>query len=181
MYIAILRGINVSGRNLIKMEALRHAFESLGFKQISTYIQSGNVIFHSDITDETTLENIIRNMILQDFGYDIPCIVVHADQLEQIIDQNPLTAQIDKDVAFFHVTLLAEKPKSNDMTSLREKKQLDEEIFLVDRALYLYCPYGYGKTKLTNNLIESKLKVSATTRNWRTLHELLKMASQTVL
>jgi uncharacterized protein (DUF1697 family) len=180
MYVAVLRGINVSGRHLIKMEALRHALQLLGFQQITTYIQSGNMIFHSDIKDEKTLENMISNMILQHFGYDIPCIVIHRDELDHIINQNPLSAQLDKDVTFFHVTLLAEKPKSNDIATLREKKQPEEEIFLVDRTVYLYCPNGYGKTKLTNNLIESKLKVSATTRNWKTLQELFKMTSQTV-
>lgn len=101
MYVAVLRGINVSGRHLIKMEALRHALQLLGFQQITTYIQSGNMIFHSDITDEKTLENMISNMILQHFGYDIPCIVIHKDQLDHIINQNPLSAQLDKDVAFF--------------------------------------------------------------------------------
>lgn len=177
MYIAILRGINVSGRHLIKMESLRHALQLLGFQQIITYIQSGNIIFQSEITDLTILENMIKNMILKEFGYDIPCIVIDKLLLEHILNQNPLSAEPDKDVAFFHVTLLAEKPKSYDITSLMDKKQFGEEIFLVDRAVYLYCPHGYGKTKLTNNLIESKLKVSATTRNWRTLQEVLHIAS----
>lgn len=181
MYIAILRGINVSGRHIIKMEPLKQALELLGFKKIKTYIQSGNIIFQSDLTDVTDLETKIKKMIQHNFGYDIPCLVIDINQLKNILNQNPLALDHLKNEDFFYTTLLAEKPKTDDLASLMEKKQADEEIFLVDKVVYLYCPHGYGKTKLTNNLIESKLKVTATTRNWRTLQELLKIASASLI
>lgn len=177
MYIAVLRGINVSGHHIIKMETLKQAFQSLGFQRVSTYIQSGNIVFHSDITDVMIIASKIKEIMQRDFGYNVTCLVIHSDQLNSIINQNPLLADLYKDESYFHVTLLSEKPKLMDITALVNKKQPDEEIFLIDRAVYLYCPYGYGKTKLTNNLIESKLNVAATTRNWKTLQALLKIAS----
>ncbi|UIR57157.1 DUF1697 domain-containing protein [Sphingobacterium sp. SRCM116780] len=178
MYIAILRGINVSGHHIIKMEALRNSLQALDFQHVKTYIQSGNIIFQSDIRDVLALEQKIKHMILQDFGYEIPCLVIRSNDLKTILNQNPLLTDKNKDQSYFHVTLLSKVPEIQDLSLIVDKKQPDEEIFLIDRAVYLYCPNGYGKTKLTNNFIESKLKVSATTRNWKTLHELLKIASE---
>lgn len=95
-------------------------------------------------------------------------IVLDTATLEEIIRNNPLTKDLSKEILFLHVTFLAEVPILFDTTGILGKKQGNEEIEFSDNAIYLYCPDGYGRTKLNNNFLESKLKVKATTRNWKT-------------
>lgn len=176
-YISILRGINVSGQKLIKMETLRKAYEELGFREVVSYVQSGNLIFKSESTDPKALEEKIAQQIEAVFGFDVPVIVLTASMLAQIIERNPFAADPGKDSAFLHVTFLAAEPSSYDQKAIEAKKQDGEEISFSDKAVYLYCPNGYGRTKLTNNFLEAKLKVGATTRNWKTTNKLLSMSS----
>ncbi len=177
-YISILRGINVSGQKLIKMEALKKMYENLAFENVQTYIQSGNVIFLTKSKNTSELESIISSSIKIEFGFDVPVIVVSLDTLEKIKTNNPFIKDTDKDVAFLYVTFLAEVLTEFDEESIIEKKHSDEEIAFTTNAVYLYCPNGYGKTKLNNNFLEKKLKVQATTRNWKTVNELLKLAAK---
>jgi len=174
-YIAILRGINVSGAKTIKMEDLRKNFQKQGFENITTYIQSGNVIFTSGETVPSKLASKIAEAIKTDFGFDVPVIVLSADELKTIISNNPLNNGTN-DTAFLHVTFLTEKPAAFKFSDIEAKKQGDEEIIISGKVVYLFCPHGYGKTKLTNTFLESKLKVAATTRNWKTVTELSAMA-----
>lgn len=174
-YISILRGVNVSGHNLIKMDALRKSYESMGFHKVSTYVQSGNVLFEGDDIETGELEQKIFRQIEKDFGFEIPVIVLTIDRLKRVINNNPFLKDPDKEPAYFHVTLLSSKPEFCGRQLIEDKKQDGEEIAFSDDAVYLYCPNGYGKTKLTNNLLEAKLKVGATTRNWRTVNELLRI------
>ncbi len=175
-YISILRGINVSGKRLIKMDALKKMYENLNFDNIQTYVQSGNVVFLSKENDPKKLEKIISSKIKSEFGFDVPVIVLSAKTLEKIIESNPFTKDKLKDVSFLHVTFLADKVAQLDKESIIEKKLPNEEIRFAPNAVYLYCPDGYGRTKLNNNFLENKLKVTATTRNWKTTNELLKLA-----
>lgn len=177
-YISILRGINVSGKNLIKMDALKKMYEGLHFKNVKTYIQSGNVIFSTQPGEEKEIADKIAKQIKKEFGFDVPVIVLTADKLREIIQQNPFIKDKQKDVAFMHVTFLADVPKEFDKKGIEEKKSAGEEMEFSDDAVYLYCPVGYGQTKLNNNFLENKLKVGATTRNWKTANVILEMASQ---
>ncbi len=179
-YISILRGINVSGHHLIKMEALRKSYEGLGFHHVKSYVQSGNVIFSANEIGIADLEQQIVQRIQQDFGFEVPVIILSIDKLKQIIENNPFLKQPDKELAFFHITFLSSKPEQYDFSSIEEKRQTGEEIVISDTAVYLYCPNGYGNTKLNNTFIEKKLNVRATTRNWKTSNELLRMAQQTI-
>jgi uncharacterized protein (DUF1697 family) len=179
-YISILRGINVSGQNIIKMDALRKSYENLGFQSVSTYVQSGNVIFTGNKAKLDELAQTITLQIKKDFGFDVPVIVLTIDNLKQIIDSNPFLNSSDKDKTFLHFTFLSLKPQKIDFKTIEEKKLNGEEISFADNAVYLYCPNGYGKSKLSNNFLESKLKVGATTRNWKTTNELLKIAQETI-
>lgn len=174
-YIAILRGINVSGKNSIKMQDLRLLLCSLGFNDVETYIQSGNIVFTSAETDRLILQTKITNAIMQQFGFAVPCLVFTADYLKLILENNPFAAN---DPAFLHVTFLSAEPSIFDTVFFDSKLGIGEAYQLGQRAIYLYCPNGYGTTKLSNNLWELKLKIDATTRNWKTCSELLKMASQ---
>ena len=175
-YISILRGINVSGQKLIKMDALRKLFENLGFHNVLTYVQSGNVIFRSNDIDTQELEQKIFRQIEKEFGFDVPVIVLSIEKLKYVIDNNLFLKDPDKDHAFLHVTFLSSKSDYYNPKVIEDKKQKGEDVLFSDNAVYLYCPNGYGRTKLTNNFIEAKLKVGATTRNWKTTNELLKMS-----
>lgn len=174
--ISILRGINVSGKNPVKMDALRRSYETLGLKNVKTYIQSGNVIFKAEVQNELELAQKIFHQIYNDFGFEVPVIAMNIERLKMVIDNNPFLNKSDKDHSFLHVTFLSSKPEPYDIKSIEEKKLGGEEIAITEHAVYLYCPNGYGKTKLNNGFLEKKLKVSATTRNWKTINELYKIA-----
>lgn len=142
-------------------------------------MQSGNVVFTSHTTKPEELAQTIARQIKKDFGLDIPVIVLSLAKLKDIIQHNPFVADSDKNITFLHVTFLSSKPDKIDRNAIEDKKLSGEEIAITDDAVYLYCPNGYGKTKLSNNFLETKLKVRATTRNWKTTNELLKIALQT--
>jgi len=177
-YISILRGINVSGQKLIKMDALRKLYENLNFLNVTTYVQSGNVIFTTNDIELHELEQKIYHQIEKEFGFEVPVIVLTVDKLKHIIENNPFLNDPDKDPAYLHVTFLSSKSGNYDMRAIENKKQEGEEVSFSDNAVYLYCPNGYGRTKLTNNFIEAKLKVGATTRNWKTTNELFKITQK---
>ncbi len=177
-YISILRGINVSGQKLIKMDELKKSYKDLGFQNVTTYVQSGNVIFNYDETKPNQLEHKIIQQIEKDFGFNITIIVLSVDKLKHIIDNNPFIRDKNKDETHIYITFLADIPNKVDINLMEEKKLDGEEIHIANNAVYLYCPNGYGKTKWNNNFLEKKLKVSATTRNWKTTTELLKIANQ---
>jgi uncharacterized protein (DUF1697 family) len=161
------------------MDALRKSYENLGFHNVRTYVQSGNVIFTGKNKKPEELAQTITRQIEKDFGFDVPVIVLSIDKLKQIIESNPFVKDNNKDKTFLHVTFLSSKPDKFDFNAIEEKKLNDEEISIADNAVYLYCPSGYGKSKLSNSFLETKLKVGATTRNWKTTNELLKIAQQT--
>jgi uncharacterized protein (DUF1697 family) len=176
MYIAILRGINVSGHKMIKMDALREMFGKLKFKKVRTYIQSGNVIFDSRIGNTKEQEKRIANEIKQTFGFDVPVIVKELGEWKDIVSKNPFINKRKEDTAKLHVTFLSEEPESVHLSKMKEVKFEHDEFILSEKAIYLFCPNGYGNTKLNNTFFENKLKVNATTRNWKTVNELMNMA-----
>jgi uncharacterized protein (DUF1697 family) len=175
-YISLLRGINVSGQRQLKMDALRRCYENLGFSGITTYVQSGNVIFSSQDYKEPELAEIISHQIAKDFGFEVQVIVLTSTGLKEIINDNPFPADPSKDPSFLHVTFLASRPDGTGYRMIGEKKQGGEEIAFSGKVVYLYCPHGYGKTRLNNGFLETKLKVWATTRNWKTTNELYRIA-----
>ncbi len=173
-YVSMLHGINVSGQKKIKMEELKKLYESLGFSDVQTYIQSGNVIFKSPEKDTSKLVSRIQQKMKQIFGFDVSVIIRTKGQLHELIENNPFT---NKDTSKLHVTFLSAVPTSVPVDEINKVKDKAEEFFIADRAIYLFCPNGYGRSKLSNTLFEKKLKVSATTRNWETVKALLNMAN----
>jgi uncharacterized protein (DUF1697 family) len=174
-YVAILRGINVSGHKIIKMERLRAVIEELGFVHVKTYVQSGNVIFE---TDESPggLSAKIERKILDEFGFEVPVLTKSARELKDIIKHNPLVKGPAIDKAKLHVTFLSSDPPRDALGLLQRLAAGTERVRLAGRAVYLYCPNGYGNTRLTNTAVEKKLSCRATTRNWATTNKLLEMA-----
>ncbi|WP_118194397.1 DUF1697 domain-containing protein [Albibacterium indicum] len=175
-YISILRGINVSGQKLIKMDALKSMYESLGFTHVKNYVQSGNIIFSADETATKSLVEKISSQIENDFGFEVPVLVMTKNELEEIIAANPFADSPEKDPTALYVTFLAANVSDFDLDRIEEKAQKDEQIYIGSKAVYLYCPHGYGKTKLNNTFLERSLKTKATTRNWKTTKKLLELA-----
>ena len=175
-YISILRGINVSGQKNIKMDVLREQYDGLKFLNIKSYIQSGNVIFQFKKSENAQLEKMISSQIQKKFGFEVSVIVLTMEEMKELIERNPFKADKTKDNSFLHVTILTSKPEQINIETINEVKLPGEEFELSERVVYLYCPDGYGKTRLSNTFFEKKLKVGATTRNWRTTLELLNIA-----
>lgn len=174
-YISLLRGINVSGKNKIKMEDLRALYEFLGFTDVKSYIQSGNVIFKAPRGSNLKLSTRISDGIKEKFGFDIPVLVKTEEELENIIKNLPFEVpDEDKDKRLF-VTFLSEEPKEFPKAVIEKAKAPGDKIRLVGTEIYLYTPDGYGKSKLSNNFLEKKLDVVATSRGWRSVNEILKI------
>ena len=175
-YIAILRGINVSGHKIIKMERLRVTFEAMGFAHVETYVQSGNVIFETSEPSESLAAKIERK-ILNEFGFEVPVLTKSSKEMMEIVKQNPFPRKASIDQSKLHVTFLSDDPPRKALELLEPLAVSAEQVRIVGRAVYLYCPNGYGNTKLANTAIEKKLSCRATTRNWATTNKLLEMAS----
>ncbi len=175
-YISMLRGINVAGHNMIKMEALSKMYGALGFKNVRTYIQSGNVIFEAPSTDDEKLADKIEKKIESMFGFHVQVAIRTKEEIGSIIKKNPLAK--GKDIGWLHVTFLSDVPKDPPLAAIMKVKDKAEEIALVGKEVYLFCPNGYGRSNLNNNFLEKKLGVSATTRNWNTVNTLFEMAGE---
>jgi len=177
-YISILRGINVGGHRMIKMDALRQLYADLKFGNVKTYIQSGNVVFQSSDSDVENIEKIITKSINDKFGFEVPVIVLEFERLKQIASNNPFLSDLSKKPLYFHITFLSSCPDSENSKKLLETKFENEDYSIIDNVVYLYCPSGYSNSKLTNSFLENKLRVQATTRNWNTTNELILIAEK---
>ena len=167
-YIALLRGINVSGQKIIRMKDLAKLLENIGLVNVKTYVQSGNIVFQSKEESKEKMEIFIQDSIYSVFGFDVPVLVLTVYSLKNIIVNNPFIKDVSKDSPFFHITFFAFSPVNYDLNAIQDKKADHEEIEITNEAAYLFCPNGYGKTKLNNNFFEKQLGVKATTRNWKT-------------
>ncbi|MFZ4740929.1 MAG: DUF1697 domain-containing protein [Bacteroidales bacterium] len=175
-YISMLRGINVSGKNLIKMDTLQEMFKNLGYKNIKTFIQSGNVIFQSEEEDISALTSKISLTIQEVFSLNIPVLVKEKSELADIYTENPfLKDTADKNDENQYICLLSNVVDSQLIEKIDVSKYLPDAFCLKEDVIYIYCQNGYGQTKLNNNFFENKLKVSATTRNLKTIKTLINM------
>ena len=172
----MLRGINVSGQKLIKMERLRVAFGELGFDEVETNIQSGNVIFNTAKESAASLSKKIEAKILCDFGFSVPVIVRTPAEFGEVLKQNPFLKEAGIDESKLHVTFLSAAAPGTAEKFLQPLAANSERFCICGREIYLHFPDGYGVTKLSNSAIEKKLSVSATTRNWKTVNALFAMA-----
>lgn len=168
-YVALLRGINVSGQNALRMAELRDSLARLGLRDVQTYLQSGNIIFRTDSSDEGRLAAKIRSRITQDFGHEVPVLVLSAHELTRIVNSNPLGPKTGGEDTLFHCTFLFQPVTQDAFQALPLPAAAGERAVLLGSAVLLHCPHGYGKTKLNNSYFERALKVPATTRNWRTV------------
>lgn len=169
----MLRGINVGGNKKIKMDALRQMYTELGFSYVQSFIQSGNVVFSCAEKDIKTLEKSISDGILNTFGFEVPTLVLNAVELANTLTINPFISDKTKDASYIHLTFLSVQPNDILVEKLSPLDFTPDEFQCIGKTVYLYCPNGYGNTKLNNTFFEKKLKIVATTRNLRTCNELL--------
>jgi uncharacterized protein (DUF1697 family) len=170
-YIAILRGVNVSGKNSLKMVDLKNLMENLNYKNIKTYIQSGNVLFNSSAIDTKKIADKIEEKIKQQFGMLVPVIVMSKEELEQTFAINPFLKKVTG-IEHLYCTFLSDIPNAENCKKIQGNFD-DDEFEIVGKTVFLYCPKTYGNTKLNNNYIEKKLGLTATTRNWKTISALI--------
>ncbi len=175
-YICLLRGINVSGQKKIKMLELKSAFESMGFTDVSTYIQSGNVIFNSAEDSPEKLEQAIKKMLHDQFGFDIEVIVLTHAALAAAVKNNPYVIDPEKEEKKLYVAYLKELPEQAQLDHLASYDYFPEVYHIDNKVLYFYAANGAGRAKMNTNFFESKLKVKATMRNWRTSNKLVELS-----
>ena len=176
-YIALLRGINIGRNKRIKMADLVETLELLGFKNIKTYLQSGNVIFEHDSSDIVEITENIERKISETFSFSVDVIIRTKDELESAVKDNPFISEPDIELDKLHVTFLSDIPDQKAVLNLDINKAENEKFEIIGREVYLYCPNGYARTKLKNDVFEKKLNTTATTRNWKTTNKLLELSS----
>lgn len=173
-YVALLRAVNLGSRNKISMPALRELFAELGCSEVSTYVQSGNVVFKSG-SSAARLASTVEKEIERTFGARIAVLLRTQAQLSRTVAANPYAGKVD-DPTKLHVTFLAAKPSAALVRALPTTDP-SGEFRVVGREIFGYFPNGYGRTKLTNAFFERKLQAVATSRNWRTVTKLAELSA----
>ena len=173
-WIALFRGINVGGNNVIPMQQLTALLGRIGCHNVSYYIQSGNLLFEHEDIDGATLSSHIAGQVNQEFGFCPQVLILKMSEFIQLAKANPF---VDAEAAptTLHLYYLAAPPKAADLTKLKELKKSNEAFVLAEKVFYLHAPDGIGRSKLAAK-VESCLAVSTTARNWNTVSKLVSMA-----
>lgn len=175
--VALLRGINVSGRRTVAMGDLAHSLEDLGLHDVRTYRQSGNVVFESERASPEEIAAAIERRVAADFGHDVSVLVVPGSVLQNVASSNPFAGLPDVDEGWLHVTFL-DRPHAGDCTAEADPPAVDgERATRIGDVVYLLLPRGYARTKLNNAFFEKACGTVATTRSWRTVLALARLLS----
>jgi uncharacterized protein (DUF1697 family) len=177
-YIALLRGINVSGQKLIKMAHLKEVFETMPFGRVRTYIQSGNVLFESDDRNTDELCVRIESKLKEVYGFDVSVVIRSVGDLDAVIARNPFPVDTFKVGEKLYVSFLSKEPAAEAMEKLMSYRSEADDFQIIGREVYLLSRQGYGKSLISNNFVEKKLGVIATTRNWETVNKLAVMGKE---
>jgi uncharacterized protein (DUF1697 family) len=180
IYVSMLRGINVGGNKLIKMEKLRQSFEALGFEQVKTFIQSGNVVFKAKAPSPAKLSKTIQDRILVDFGFSVPVVSRTADELRKTIERNPFLKERGIDAEKLHLMFLSDAPRAQALDKLKQLTIAPDrfECSGTENEIYLYLPNGVAESKLMKAPLDRLLSVVTTTRNWKTANSLHQMCQE---
>jgi len=173
-WIVLFRGINVGGKNIIPMAELRALFEDLGFKQVKSYIQSGNVICQSLEPDPVLLRQTIGDAVHARFGVQLPIIILSQSALKAAFEANPFP-EADADTKSLHLYFLSAEPAQPDLAAMTKRQTGSEYFRLIGSVFYLYAPEGIGRSKLAAQA-EKLLGVDATARNGRSVNKILELA-----
>ncbi len=173
--ISLFRGINVGGHHMVRMQDLKGLHETLGLTEVVTYIQSGNVVFHSDDTDMAQLARRLEESFAQKFGFQANVVLRTAIDFELLVAQNPFQHDQEKESKWIIVLFLATHPDPGALDYLKQIYSGPETFHLIGQELFIYYPNGSGRSKLTNALLDRALKTSGTARNWNTVLQLQKL------
>jgi len=169
----------MTGHNSIKMAELSVLYKNLGFNDSETFIQSGNVIFRSDTTlpvPDIALK--IENAIHEKFNYNVPVLIRTPDEMRKFISVNPFLSETDFNPAKMAVLLLYEEPLKSQIQKVIDINYPPDKFKIIGREIFIYCPNGFGKTKLNTNFFEKKMSVTGTARNWNTINTILSIAEK---
>lgn len=176
-FICLLRGVNVGGNKMLKMDALKALCGAIGLRDAKTYLQSGNVVFGSDDMDRAVLASRIEDGIRKKSGLEVKIILRTADELREVIAANPMPPE-DHNPSALLVAFLGGEITKEAKALLTSLKIPSEELHFGKQELYIYFPEGIASSKLSNALTEKKVGVNVTARNWNTVNALLKMAEE---
>lgn len=175
-HIILLRGINVSGHNTIKMDALTKVLIKLGYENVQTYIQSGNVILESDETP-SKIAFTIKQELFKEFGHDVPVIVICRKDLEECLSNNLFLKEKDADTKKLYAAFLSMDLNENSIHDLKISNIKPDEVQLDRNKIYIKYTVSPAKTRLDQKYIEKKLNLKATIRNWNTVVKLLELSA----
>jgi uncharacterized protein (DUF1697 family) len=178
--IAMLRAVNVGGKNMIRMESLRMLCTSLGCSDVRTYVQSGNVVFRYPGKDAGKLAASMEGGIEQTFGFRVPVMLRTTAELRRVVEGNPFAFYAESAPAKLHVNFLYTDPGESRREVVRAMPIAPEELRIIGRELYVYYPQGAGQSKLRWAPIDKALGTQGTARNWNTVMKLLEMAEALV-
>ncbi len=174
-HIALLRGINVSGHNMIKMEALKTTLENIGFQNVQTYVQSGNVFIDTEEENAAKVGFQIKQEIFKVFGHEVPIVVIGAADLKACLKNNPFLKEKELDTKKLYVAFVSMELQSDRINDLKISQFKPDEASIDASRIYIKYAVGAGKTRFDQKYIEKRLNVIATIRNWNTVTQLLKM------
>lgn len=177
-FIALLRGINVSGKKKILMPELRSCLEELDLDGVRTYIQSGNILFRSGSLTKEEAGALIEGKIREKYGFEVPVLVKSPEDLEFILKNNPLLEDYPDSDRGLYLTFLYRYPTADKLEDLRHSSFPGERFSLRGDCVFLHFERGYGRAKINNNYLETRLGVRTTTRNWRTVRILYQWSVQ---
>jgi uncharacterized protein (DUF1697 family) len=160
------------------MADLLQTYKNLGLRNVKSYIQSGNVLFDADCADPRGVKAELEKHIRSRFGLEVTVIIRDRRELRRIVEKNPFATSGDRDPKRMHVTFMDGSAKAKMPENTPAGPGSGDEFIIAGAEIYLYCPGGYGKTVFSNGFFEKKLKVRATTRNWKTVNELLRIADE---
>ncbi|MGL5112625.1 MAG: DUF1697 domain-containing protein [Flavobacterium sp.] len=174
-HLALLRGINVSGHNMIKMEVLKATLEAVGFQNVVTYIQSGNVFVTTEEENPAKVGFIIKQEIFKTLGLEVPVVMIGKADLEACLSNNPFLKEKEADLKKLYVAFVSSELSKDRISDLKMSQVKPDEAQIDANRIFIKYAVGAGKTRLDQKYIEKKLSVIATIRNWNTVTQLLKM------
>lgn len=174
-YVALLRGINVGGKNKLPMKELTSLFDAAGCESVATYIQSGNVVFEATEACAKRVPEKVAQAITKRFGFSSPVVVRTAAELSGVARANPFL-KAGADEGTLHLMFLADAPTAERVAALDPKRSPPDEFVVKGRDIYVRCPNGVARSKLTNAYFDAKLATTSTMRNWRTVLKLVEMS-----
>jgi uncharacterized protein (DUF1697 family) len=177
VYVALLRGINLGGHKKIKMAELRASLAAMGFDQVTTYIQSGNVVFKAAKISDKALSKKIEATILSKFGHSVSVIIRSAEEIAQVVANNPFLKEADIDQTTLHVMFLQEPPAQSALMQLETLVLKPDQFRSLGKELYFYLPNGVAESAVMKKPIDRVLMIPTTMRNWRTVNTVQQMCT----